>query len=140
MKLIIQTQHEENYGAHTWDGEGECPQYWKFKGGNTYVVRDLSVNDALAVTLLIATLRPLIESDSESFKEYILDYSVVDDCEGDGVEEWEKPWVISTSGEGEFVASRFNDMYAHDFNESYTMLEGGERTDYTSVRIEQCQS
>ena len=38
MKAIIQTQHMENYGAHDWDGEGECPQRWKPKGGSTYIV------------------------------------------------------------------------------------------------------
>ena len=40
--LVIQTQHKENYGAHNWDGTGECPQHWKFKGGNTYFVSDLT--------------------------------------------------------------------------------------------------
>ena len=38
MKLVIHTQFKENYGAYDWDGKGECPQYWKFKGGSTYVV------------------------------------------------------------------------------------------------------
>ena len=38
QKLVINTQHKENYGAHDWDGKGECPQYWKFKGGTTYVL------------------------------------------------------------------------------------------------------
>ena len=37
MKLHIQTQVYENYGAHDWDGEGQCPQYWKAKGGNDYI-------------------------------------------------------------------------------------------------------
>ena len=37
-KLLITTQVYENYGAHDWDGRGECPQYWKAKGGNDYVV------------------------------------------------------------------------------------------------------
>ena len=37
MKLVIYTQFRENYGAHDWDGEGECPQRWKYKGGDTYV-------------------------------------------------------------------------------------------------------
>jgi hypothetical protein len=40
MKLLITTQVRENYGAHDWDGVGECPQYWKSKGGNEYVLRD----------------------------------------------------------------------------------------------------
>lgn len=38
MMLVIETQYRENYGAHDWDGEGECPQYWKFKGGSEYKV------------------------------------------------------------------------------------------------------
>ena len=45
MKLVIQTQFRENYGAHDWDGKGECPQYWKFKGGDTYIV-DVSLAEA----------------------------------------------------------------------------------------------
>lgn len=31
--VIINTQYKENYGAHDWDGNGECPQHWKMKGG-----------------------------------------------------------------------------------------------------------
>ena len=37
-KLIISTQVYENYGAHDWDGVSPCPQYWKAKGGRTFVV------------------------------------------------------------------------------------------------------
>ena len=36
FRLVITTQVYENYGAHNWDGEGECPQYWKAKGGSEY--------------------------------------------------------------------------------------------------------
>ncbi len=38
VKLVIHTQYRENYGAHDWNGEGVCPQYWKNKGGDTFVV------------------------------------------------------------------------------------------------------
>ena len=39
MKLVITTQIRENYAAHNgFNGE----YYWKMKGGNTYVVEDLS--------------------------------------------------------------------------------------------------
>ena len=37
-KLVIQTQYRENYSAWDWDGQGECPQGWKNKGGSTYVL------------------------------------------------------------------------------------------------------
>ena len=26
IRVIFHTQFRENYGAHNWDGEGECPQ------------------------------------------------------------------------------------------------------------------
>ena len=35
----------ENYGAHAWDGEGECPQYWKDKGGCERVVAARSLSE-----------------------------------------------------------------------------------------------
>ena len=55
MKLVIQTQYKENYGYHDWDGKGECPQYWKFKGGDTYVVDGLDrIQDAVAFVGAIA--------------------------------------------------------------------------------------
>jgi hypothetical protein len=51
MKATIDTQYSENYGAHAWDGEGECPQYWKQKGGTTYVVTDIPVGAIGSQTL-----------------------------------------------------------------------------------------
>ena len=44
---LITTQYRENYGAHDWDGTGECPQYWKNKGGYDYMIKNApSVMDA----------------------------------------------------------------------------------------------
>jgi hypothetical protein len=75
MKLLITTQVYENYGAHDWDGAGECPQYWKAKGGSDYVIRDF---DPLryAPGVIVDLVRPKIESDSEYFREHIIDWSV----------------------------------------------------------------
>ena len=36
--ILIQTQYEENYGAHDWDGKGKCPQGWKMKGGSIFQI------------------------------------------------------------------------------------------------------
>ena len=47
--LVIQTQYKENYGAHDWDGKGECPQYWKFKGGSTYFVTNLTSEQPIKI-------------------------------------------------------------------------------------------
>lgn len=37
---IVSTVLKENYGCHDWNGEDNCPQYWKFKGGNEYVLEN----------------------------------------------------------------------------------------------------
>jgi len=47
MAVHIMTQCRENYGAHDWDGVGQCPQYWKNKGGDDYVIGGApSIEDA----------------------------------------------------------------------------------------------
>ena len=79
MKLVIQTQHKENYGAHDWDGQGECPQYWKFKGGETYVVENITPAQAEKINDGgIPTLTALIECFSEGWQEYILGWDLKD--------------------------------------------------------------
>ena len=75
-KLVITTQIEENYGAHTWDGKGECPQRWKFKGGNDYVVLNVDINNPATV---INTVIDQCEENNEYYKEYILGWEVVAD-------------------------------------------------------------
>lgn len=76
-KLLIQTQVQENYGAHDWDGEGECPQYWKMKGGNDYVVKNF--RDFGKVTETVMALRSKIEEDNDHFREYVVGWEVVAD-------------------------------------------------------------
>jgi hypothetical protein len=76
-KLLITTQVYENYGAHDWDGVGECPQYWKAKGGCDYVVKKF--RDFSIMTEVVMALRPQIESDSQYYRETIIGYEVVAD-------------------------------------------------------------
>ena len=76
-KLIITTQVLENYGAHDWDGEGECPSYWKAKGGNEYVVKN--VDECDMVETIVARVGWKIEQDNEYFREYILNWQLVAD-------------------------------------------------------------
>ena len=41
--LVIQTQYRENYAAHNEDYKhGIDEPYWKFKGGSTYFVTNLT--------------------------------------------------------------------------------------------------
>jgi hypothetical protein len=88
MQLLITTQTQENYGAHDWDGEGACPQYWKFKGGMDYKY-DLGPfgRSEEAITELVMALRGQIEEDNDYFRNTIIGWEVVSD---DYLTEFEK--------------------------------------------------
>ncbi len=75
-KLLIQTQVMENYGAHDWDGQGSCPQYWKAKGGNDYVVKNIDPNRAGQIATWACGE---IEQDNEYFREFAVNWEVVAD-------------------------------------------------------------
>jgi len=136
-KLVIHTQHKENYGAHDWDGKGECPQYWKFKGGNTYVVRDLSSAHINKIADQgIPTLTKLIESKSEAFEEYILGWEIMED-DARECEDWDS--VIEFQWKGDrWTCLRFTFNGEHGYmrkeihakSEQWIPLEGGERAHY----------
>ena len=126
LRLIIETQHRENYGAHDWDGEGACPQYWKSKGGSTYVF-DFDPSKDTAKDLVRA-IRPLLEDSNESFEEYLLDWSVQD---RDAVlwDAWESPYFITRNFYGNFVAERELPL-REGSKESYVMMPKGDRSEY----------
>ena len=71
--LVISTQLLENYGAHSWDGKGACPQRWKAKGGRDYKVLDVDVN---RVEEILDRVMDRVTEDNDSFREYVLDWSV----------------------------------------------------------------
>ncbi len=82
FRLVITTQVYENYGAHAWSGEGECPQYWKAKGGNEYQIALGTANDVIA--LGHAGLCELVRKHSdkttqcnEYWDEYVIGWQVV---------------------------------------------------------------
>ena len=60
-KLLITTQTYENYGAHDWDGVGQCPQYWKAKGGSDYVIKKINVNKVLLQCLYWKSIHLIAE-------------------------------------------------------------------------------
>jgi hypothetical protein len=75
MMLVIRTQFMENYGAHDWDGTGECPQYWKMKGGSEYKVTNVPLNIDYQEVVSMAN----VETDNIGCREYILDWSLESD-------------------------------------------------------------
>tara|TARA_E500000081_G_C6093868_1_gene334126 strand:- start:598 stop:963 length:366 start_codon:yes stop_codon:yes gene_type:complete len=64
--FIVTTQTLENYGAHSEDGKFSSGNaYWKFKGGDTYLVEDLDrEQDAMAF------VAALVMENGIGFKEY----------------------------------------------------------------------
>ena len=133
MKIVITTQFRENYG------DSDKP-YWKFKGGDTYVVPNLSVEQTLKVKDNgIPTLTALIETRNEGFEEYVVDWSILDD-DATVCEPWETPFNLYWE-QGRWVARRTveNGEYGYmraevaSKTESYDMLMGGDRENYVAV-------
>ena len=93
MKAIIQTQHMDNYGAHDWDGQGECPQGWKYKGGSTYIF-NCSIEDNMNPEWW-ARVESSCTSKSDYFEEYSVGETVVDDVDfrvSDYCADWDAPY------------------------------------------------
>jgi len=136
MKLVIHTQYRENYGSHDWDGKGECPQYWKFKGGSTYVVPNI-LGDSPDI---LNRVRPLIEYGNYGSEEYILDYEIVEN-NAKVCESWESVTQIFINEKtGDVVALKVIDNREDGWmrseilekTESWTMMPESERKDYSA--------
>lgn len=92
MQIILLTQYRENYGAHDWDGKGECPQYWKNKGGDCYVITDVDASDDLAAVVQqgIDQLECCYTSDFS--EEHLADWYVTNDGELTPAEKDQMEW------------------------------------------------
>ena len=84
-KLIIETQYMENYDVDEVTEEG----YWKFKGGNTFIVDNVDVNNVQSVANEII---PLIEYDNSMSREFVLEWTVVNDDWQSQYEKDQKEW------------------------------------------------
>lgn len=102
MKIVIQTQILENYAAHDENySHGVDEAYWKSKGGNTYVVEGVSIEDAQSEGYY-DTIFDLITENNPSFQEYVLGSDLIDDAdfvESDHKQPWESITYITQEGE-----------------------------------------
>ena len=135
MKIVINTQVRENYGSVD-------KPYWKFKGGDTYIVPNLTVEQTLKIKDTgIPTLTALVESFNPMFEEYVQNWSILDD---DVVvtEPWETPFNLYWEG-NRWVARRtvLNDEYGYmradvaSKVEEHDMLMGGDRENYRATYV-----
>lgn len=136
MKAVIQTQFLENYGAHDWDGKGECPQYWKPKGGSTYII-DMTIRQNMDPEFW-AHLMSFIEYSDDHAREYSVGETVVDDIDfnsHDHCPEWDAPIYLEWMDDGRLSAARTTiwDEWRHEeiAGERWTWIqgEGAERID-----------
>ena len=72
MKIMIETQVMENYG------NAENP-YWKAKGGNDYVIENVTVTDRKTLRDMVKRAEYQIECDDEYFREWIIGWSLESD-------------------------------------------------------------
>ena len=132
MKLVIYTQCKENYG------DTDKP-YWKFKGGETYIVPNLTVDHAVKIGKMgIPTLLSLIESRNPMFEEYVQNWAVLEDDVATH-EDYEAPHILSHT-EGKWVSTQVQKGSDWGFHESivsctktYTMVAGGDRQDFKAL-------
>lgn len=146
MKLVINTQYRENYGAHDWDGEGECPQYWKNKGGSEYLIpvgSTYSTEDMYSSKFedLFNELCNLICYKNEGSEEYTLDWTLVEDSY---VPEYEKQQIeYGDSVYYEPVIKKVNGVWKKisvyctdktEWTETWTISKGHELSDYETTK------
>jgi hypothetical protein len=94
MMLVIRTQIYENYGAHNWDGTGDCPQYWKAKGGTEYKIIGIPLNIDFEDVVSIAA----VERNNDYIQETMIDWSV----ESDDYLSWFEKSQLEYDGEIQF--------------------------------------
>jgi len=135
--LVVQTRHAENYGAHCWDGEGNCPQSWRFMLGDTYVVSDAKDTDKFRDLVSSS-----IVSGDDYYSESILDIKVMavsDYVESEHVEHWKSPIFLRYIGKHDSNAffartEKRNDYMKHFTARRSTWVQSdGERRDFKSV-------
>lgn len=79
MKISISTQVLENYGAHTWDGNGECPSAWKAKGGAEYIVENYEFSTAEQLQEDAERLSALLECNDDYYQINVINWELVED-------------------------------------------------------------
>jgi hypothetical protein len=105
VKLVLNTQYMENYGAHSWDGEGECPQHWKAKGGTTYVIESSTL---MSDPVSLEAIRALIQHKND-YSEVFIRAEVELPIEAKVCEEYETFTKIYRTVGGEYRVTEITD-------------------------------
>ena len=110
MKVLITTQYRENYGS-------ENEPYWKFKGGEVFIVPDLTVAQTLKVKEQgIPTLKALIETRSDMYEEYVVDYALAQELVSRASHINKPKWINSEEQLPELEKHNYYPTYWTKFN------------------------
>ena len=140
MLLAIETQYRENYGSHDWDGEGECPQAWKSKGGSTYLV----TGDALGHKNVINELRDLIDYKNEGSEEFVIAVHMEEDGYCSDFEKYQKEEAydgvyydtrIVRREDGTYLATEQFKGPRGEYSKIWNMAPGGKQENYSYTEI-----
>lgn len=71
--LVIKTQDMENKAWPEWDGKGECPEAWRYKGGSTYIHYADNNQTAYDFNNITSIINNLNLSNNEAFSEYVIE-------------------------------------------------------------------
>ena len=142
MILAIDTQYRENYGFHDWTGEGEVPQYWKSKGGSTYLVTG-DVNHKNVIN----ELTNLINYKNEASEEFVIAVHLEEDgyCSNFEKSQKEEPYGsidgvhydtrIVRREDGTYVATEQFKGPRGEYSKIWNMAPGGEKENYSYTEV-----
>lgn len=132
MHVVIFTQYRENYG------EPNKP-YWKNKGGSTYVLTDVTVEEVAApgkLPKIMSDLFALIEYSNDMSSETMVDWELRDGEFQADPDSWDTPIFVRREGD-EFFASQIthnNDWQFRDEiaikHETWNMIWESDRRNY----------
>lgn len=132
MHVVIFTQYRENYG------EPNKP-YWKNKGGDTYVLTDVTVEEVAfpgKLPKIMSDLFALIEYSNDMSSEAVVDWELRDGEFQADPDSWDVPIFIRREGD-EFLASQTthnNDWQFRDEiatkHETWNMIWESDRRNY----------
>lgn len=112
MHVVIFTQYRENYGDSS-------KPYWKNKGGSTYILTDVTVEEVAAPGKLPAIMKEvfgLIEYSNDTSSETMVDWELRDGEFQADPDSWDTPIFIRREG-ADFIAEEIIDNNDFQFRD-----------------------
>ena len=108
LNLIIQTQYKENYAAHNEDYvHGVSEPYWKFKGGSSYLIKDIDFINTEYLENLVKETAFIHCYENPASMEYVLDWELIDENDlSEHIADWESPYILEKNESGQWTSTK----------------------------------